>query len=503
MFEYVDWFNANLYNARGKLNPRASSSSWWTNFKDQYLDFINSTKWLGETSFAEKAYCYHNRLTMKPSCGSCQRPVKYNKAKRHYGEYCSPGCVTRDQKVLDKRCRTMTDRYGYLKNFSSDQHRNESNATMMTRWGVNHPMRSQELVNKLIDTHNIRYGCHYTQTEEYLHKKRATCIQRYGVDSHMKLDTYRVRAGAANRKITEEMKLQIRQDYQSGMAKQLVSAKYDFSLSHMNKILVSLGLDTDLPQNKINYSKFWVSSAEIELRQFLEQVYDGAILCNQRSLIWPYEVDIYLPKAKLAIEFNGTYWHSDLFKDKDYHKSKLEMLESIGIECMMIFEDVWNSRKDAVKGQIASRICQSLTIDNDICSVRCIDPEMSKEFTACNYIHGPVVGDINYGVYFGDKIVAYAGFIQCSDGSKMVGFCEDPQVSDTLAMILDHVSQSYQGSIYTTVDRCFTNRIRNIFLDQEFEEIQVTQPRSHTLQVGLKNQQRYWDCGDIIYRKFI
>jgi hypothetical protein len=31
------------------------------------------------------------------------------------------------------------------------------------------------------------------------------------------------------------------------------------------------------------------------------------ILINDRSVLYPYELDIYLPNLKIALEFNGTY----------------------------------------------------------------------------------------------------------------------------------------------------------------------------------------------------
>lgn len=34
------------------------------------------------------------------------------------------------------------------------------------------------------------------------------------------------------------------------------------------------------------------------------------IIENSKKIIPPLELDIFLPEKKLAIEFNGTYWHS-------------------------------------------------------------------------------------------------------------------------------------------------------------------------------------------------
>ncbi len=64
------------------------------------------------------------------------------------------------------------------------------------------------------------------------------------------------------------------------------------------------------------------SNIEKELVEFCKQYYPNLIE-NDKSLIKPKELDIVIPELKLAIEFNGTYWHSEQAgKDKNYHLNK-------------------------------------------------------------------------------------------------------------------------------------------------------------------------------------
>jgi len=44
--------------------------------------------------------------------------------------------------------------------------------------------------------------------------------------------------------------------------------------------------------------------------QFIKYNYDGKILQSDRKILNGKELDIYI--HKLAIEFNGLYWHSNL-----------------------------------------------------------------------------------------------------------------------------------------------------------------------------------------------
>ena len=54
------------------------------------------------------------------------------------------------------------------------------------------------------------------------------------------------------------------------------------------------------------------------------------------------ELDIVLPDLGLAFEYNGVYWHSEKFKDKNYHLNKTNTLkENIGYKLIHINSDEW------------------------------------------------------------------------------------------------------------------------------------------------------------------
>lgn len=63
---------------------------------------------------------------------------------------------------------------------------------------------------------------------------------------------------------------------------------------------------------------------ETKLAEYIQQL-DDSISCMTRcrKVIPPYELDIYIPNKKLAIEYDGLYWHSEANgKNKQYHLSK-------------------------------------------------------------------------------------------------------------------------------------------------------------------------------------
>lgn len=97
------------------------------------------------------------------------------------------------------------------------------------------------------------------------------------------------------------------------------------------------------------------SSSEKELQNFIESL-GFVVESNKRDIIPPLELDIYIPELNFAIEFNGIYWHSDKFKDKNYHFQKMSLCKKKGITLFQIWEDDWNGKKDILKKMIKHKL---------------------------------------------------------------------------------------------------------------------------------------------------
>ena len=114
------------------------------------------------------------------------------------------------------------------------------------------------------------------------------------------------------------------------------------------------------------------SYAEIEIANFISTFYNGTLIRNSRDIISPLEIDLYYPDKKIAIEFNGDYWHSDKFKDRYYHLNKYIMCCSKRIRLISIFEKDWNDRKELVKQVIQNAFANITPISNeDAVSIDC------------------------------------------------------------------------------------------------------------------------------------
>lgn len=91
-----------------------------------------------------------------------------------------------------------------------------------------------------------------------------------------------------------------------------------------------------------------ISKYEQEIADFISTFYTGECVRNSRDMISPLELDLYYPEKKIAIEFNGDYWHDESHKPNNYHSDKYIKCKSIGIVLVSIFETYWKTERDSI-----------------------------------------------------------------------------------------------------------------------------------------------------------
>lgn len=94
-----------------------------------------------------------------------------------------------------------------------------------------------------------------------------------------------------------------------------------------------------------------VSNAELEIRKIIDDL-NLQYITNDRNIIAPSELDIYIPEKNIAIEYNGTFWHSNFKKDKDYHKNKTQKCDEHKIHLIHIYEYDWLKNSELIKHKI-------------------------------------------------------------------------------------------------------------------------------------------------------
>lgn len=126
-----------------------------------------------------------------------------------------------------------------------------------------------------------------------------------------------------------------------------------------------------------------VSRVEKELVAYLKQVYSGTVIENDRSVLAPKELDIYLPEKQLAIELDGVYWHNNSKKTLEKYKACQEK----GIRLIMIYDYEWRQSQKKIQSYLCSQLgIFTRSIGARKCAVQVVMADQAKAFLADNHL---------------------------------------------------------------------------------------------------------------------
>lgn len=134
----------------------------------------------------------------------------------------------------------------------------------------------------------------------------------------------------------------------------------------------------------------------------------GAVITtNDRTQLNGQELDIFVPAHMFAVEFNGLYWHSLLYKSSTYHEQKTQLSRAAGIALFHVFNDEWSERRSIVESMFMHRMNMTATkIGARKCTVVELDVQQRRSFFEANHIDGDTASKVAWGLMFGDRIVA-------------------------------------------------------------------------------------------------
>lgn len=121
-----------------------------------------------------------------------------------------------------------------------------------------------------------------------------------------------------------------------------------------------------------------VSSAEAEIVTVIKKLCGDTtpILTHDRKICNGKELDIVLPDQRIAIEYNGVFWHSDGTKKpkaNNYHADKTHLATEQGYQLIHIWEDDWRYRQNVVIKTLAHKLHATRHLDRVIPDIDKID----------------------------------------------------------------------------------------------------------------------------------
>jgi very-short-patch-repair endonuclease len=333
---------------------------------------------------------------------------------------------------LCKKCKTKKnniEKYSVENVFQIKEIKEKIKNTNLTKWGVENISQSNNIKEKVKQSKSLL-------DKEVVNNKRInTNLSKYGVDNVSKIEDIKVKKiksniskfGVKHNKKSESFRKQYfkianNNNYIKYKDKGISIFKCDIK-DHLFEI------DIEIYSKRIKYKTTLCticnpidknqSGKEIAIYNFIKSIYSGEVIQNYK--IDRKEIDIYIPDYKIGFEFNGVYWHSELYKEKDYHLNKTNFFLSKGIRIIHIWEDEWDLKSHIIKSQISNLLNLN---KNKIWARKCVVKPITniniiKDFLNNNHIQGYVNSIIKLGLYHDEQLVSIMIFDHFEGRKKM------------------------------------------------------------------------------------
>jgi hypothetical protein len=336
-----------------------------------------------------------------------QHPDRNDKVKKTSLDKYGVEHFSKSKLFKEKAFETNLKKFGFVNPFM-DVERIKS--IFKEKYGVEHPSQLEEFNKKIKETSFEKYGYYNILSSPIVRNKiKKTNLSKYGYESHMKSDIMRLNYDITNNKY-----------YIKYLDNNISLFNCDKELDHTfemtsdnyhNRTRSNISLCTVC--NPIGENR---SVKEKELLEYIKSIYLDEVICSYRDGL---EIDIYLPKLKIGFEFNGLYWHSDEYKERNYHLDKTNYFKDKLIKVIHIWEDDWVFKKEIIKSQLKNLLNLSCKIFARKCNVREVSTKESREFLENNHIQGKVNSSLKLGLYYNEYLVSLMTFDYFEGRKKM------------------------------------------------------------------------------------
>lgn len=397
--------------------------------------------------------------------------------------------------IKDKVKHTVSERYGVDHVMQSSEIRDRYKASIVDRYGVACTFNDNECRLKSRNTMKERYGVEYTgQSAELRDKMQSTCLERYGVPNYMQSEESRIKFVLdyyVNRSNIPESSYKLLLDK---------SALLEFILNQprANRTYVKLAHILQVPESSFNqivhryqlndyitymYGKF---NAEQELADWLSTM--TCVDVHNRKILNSKEIDIYLPKYHVGVEYNGNYWHStQLLGDSKYHQKKSLQAQENGVFLYHIFEYEWldTLKRDIIKSQL-KYLCHAVNrrLYARNCDVCVIASNEAKQFLAQNHLQGFRSSSVYLGLRLrnSDELVSVMSFGSAylsrhCDCWELHRFCNklNTSVVGAFSKLFKYFEKHYQPKELITFSD-YSKGSGSIYQNSGFECLGLTDP---------------------------
>jgi hypothetical protein len=495
---------SNEYNGEFTLDNRIKKYGYYYNNKDK----ANQTmlEKYGDINYNNRESAYKTMTEKYGAKTTGESEVLNNKTKKTNLEKYGTEYAIGSDIVKNKIEKTILEKYGVDKIGKSEIIREKTRLTLLNRYNTIYIHKIEGNLERRINTNLKKYGVnHGFQSEDVKQKIRKSLLEKYGVEHPLK---------------SEEIKIKIKEKYNKNYIKKYLENGIDLEIINENEVKIKNYCEI--------HDEFIINKANLNLRQFRYKVnictkcnpisnntssYENEIkkylnsknifyIEKDREILNGNEIDILIPEFNFGIEFNGSYYHSDKFKDKNYHLNKTNLAILKGYNIFHIHESDFVNKRDLIYSMIDSKLnIINTKIFARKCIIKKIDRNIEKEFLNQNHIQGYAVSIVAYGLYYNNELVSLISFSKRRIISKhknnldneyeLLRFCNKINhiVIGGASKLLRNFEKDFNPDIiYSYANRDYSNG--NLYYNLGFDFESFTEPSY------------FWEKNNIKYNRF-
>lgn len=320
--------------------------------------------------------------------------------------------ATQAPSVKEKTKNTNLRKYGKEYIGQVESMKRLAKETSKKHWGVENPSQSDIIKKKKENTFLKNYGVsHYKKSEIADQRYRSACLKKYGVPNVSQKHIKNLEIWLDN----EKFKNWVLEEYNNKRRLLLLAEEAAFfNLSPVSGSLHKRLKDLDLEK----YFDIRESNFEIKIEELLQKLNLNYIR-NNRSIIYPLELDFYLPDQKIAIEINDIYSHNSSIgvfnkkpKSSTYHLNKTLKCREKGIRLIHLWE--WEIQGEETSKTLSwlkdQLICDKIYYARNLKIKEIKDNKVIQNFLNENHLQGYIKSETSIGLYEGDNLIEIMTF---------------------------------------------------------------------------------------------
>lgn len=337
--EIINLFYKNDKIIAQRVNEKYLKKHNLYNILTNYYDDSNSIR--------ETLYRIYNNIDIRPTCKICGNPVSFLITGK-FATYCSKQCQNKDPEMLQKNREGVSKSLKKLYKEKGDQIKEKRAQSIEKHYGIKTctPFAVNEIKQKISQTINEKYGCNnvfqlsiFRRTREQMQKDSIEYQRKRGYNIEYINNCKELKVKVINGcKVHGDIYI-------------------DWTL--FNNRTRDTRKDYTILCPICNPIKSQETTIETQVKHILEK-YNIKFVQHDRIQIKPYELDFYIPEYNIAIECNGSYWHSG-YDNMLKHNLKLKLCLEQNIKLIYYWSyQIYNNIHD-----VEIDLCNQLNIKNN------------------------------------------------------------------------------------------------------------------------------------------